>query len=102
MSLSAGAIKIQRNWGKVPERWQVLFAVTDLDRIIDQAHGLGGSDDLPIIDIPNVGRCASLLDQRQGLFIAHAARPEVASSLTSCRTAQNSAACTVARQRRRR
>lgn len=66
----AGAIKIQRNWGRVPERWQVLFAVTDLDRIIDQTHGLGGSDDLPVLDIPNVGRCASLLDDRRGLFIA--------------------------------
>ena len=41
----------------------------DLKRTIDQTHGLGGSDDLPIIDIPNVGRCASLLDHRQGLFI---------------------------------
>jgi len=63
-----GAIKIQQNWGMVPERWQVLFAVTDLDRIIDQTHGLGGSDDLPPIDIPNVGRCAALLDDRRGLF----------------------------------
>jgi predicted enzyme related to lactoylglutathione lyase len=65
-----GAIRIERNWGRVPERWQVLFAVTDLDRIIDQTHGLGGSDDLPPIEIPNVGRCASLLDDRRGLFFA--------------------------------
>ena len=63
-----GAIAIERNWGKVPERWQILFAVTDLDRIIDQTHGLGGRDDLPVIDIPNVGRCASLLDDSHGLF----------------------------------
>ena len=66
----AGAIKIQPNWGRVPERWQLLFEVIDLDRIIDQTHGLGGSDDLPILDIPNVGRCASLLDDRRGRFIA--------------------------------
>jgi uncharacterized protein len=66
----AGAIKIERGWGQVPERWQVLFAVTDLDRIIDQTHGLGGSNDLPVLDIANVGRCASLLDDRQGLFFA--------------------------------
>jgi uncharacterized protein len=65
-----GAIGIERDWGRVPERWQVLFAVTDLDRTIDQTHGLGGADDLPVIDIPNVGRCASLLDDRQGLFFA--------------------------------
>ena len=63
-----GAITIERNWGKVPERWQVLFAVTDLDRIVDQTHGLGGSDDLPPIEIPNVGRCVSLIDDRRGLF----------------------------------
>jgi predicted enzyme related to lactoylglutathione lyase len=65
-----GAIAIERNWGRVPERWQVLFAVTDLDRIIDQAEGLGGSEDFPVLDIPNVGRCASLRDDRQGLFFA--------------------------------
>jgi predicted enzyme related to lactoylglutathione lyase len=65
-----GAITIERNWGRVPERWQVLFAVTDLERTIDQVEGLGGTEDLPVLDIPNVGRCASLLDDRQGLFFA--------------------------------
>jgi predicted enzyme related to lactoylglutathione lyase len=65
-----GAIKIQQNWGKVPERWQVIFAVTDLDRIIDQTHGLGGSDELAPIDIPNVGRSTGLRDDRGGLFFA--------------------------------
>jgi uncharacterized protein len=65
-----GAIKIQHNWGKVPERWQVIFAVSDLDRIIDQAHGLGGSDELAPIEIPNVGRSTGLRDDRGGLFFA--------------------------------
>ena len=65
-----GAIKIQQNWGKVPERWQVIFAVTDLDRIIDQTHGLGGSDELAPIEIPNVGRSTGLRDDRGGLFFA--------------------------------
>ena len=63
-----GAITIERNWGRVPERWQVLFAVTDLDRILDQTHGLGGSDELAPIEIPNVGRSAGLRDDRGGLF----------------------------------
>ena len=65
-----GAIRIQQNWGKVPERWQVIFAVTDLDRLIDQTHGLGGSDELAPIKIPNVGRSAGLRDDRGGLFFA--------------------------------
>jgi hypothetical protein len=65
-----GAITIQQNWGRVPERWQVLFAVTDLDRTIDQTEGLGGCEDLPVIEIPNIGRCVSLRDDRQGLFVA--------------------------------
>ena len=69
-----GAIKIERNWGRVPERWQVLFAVTDLERIIDQTHGLGGSNDLPPIDIPHVGRCVGLLDDRGCLFVAMQAK----------------------------
>jgi predicted enzyme related to lactoylglutathione lyase len=65
-----GAIKIQQDWGRVPERWQVIFAVTDLDRLIDQTHGLGGSDELAPIDIPNVGRSTGLRDDRGGLFFA--------------------------------
>jgi predicted enzyme related to lactoylglutathione lyase len=65
-----GAITIERSWGGVPERWQVLFAVTDLKRTIAQTEGLGGSEDLPVLDIPNVGRCASLRDDRRGLFFA--------------------------------
>jgi len=64
----AGAIRIERNWGRVPERWQVLFEVTDLTRTIEQTEGLGGCEDLPVLEIPNVGRCASLRDDRQGLF----------------------------------
>jgi uncharacterized protein len=65
-----GAIKIQKDWGRVPERWQVVFAVTDLDRTLDQTHGLGGSDELAPIEIPNVGRSAGLRDDRGGLFFA--------------------------------
>jgi predicted enzyme related to lactoylglutathione lyase len=65
-----GAIRIQQNWGKVPERWQVIFAVTNLDLLIDQTHGLGGSDELAPIEIPNVGRSAGLRDDRGGLFFA--------------------------------
>jgi hypothetical protein len=65
-----GAITIERNWGRVPERWQVLFEVTDLERTVEQTEGLGGREDLPALDIPNVGRCASLRDDRQGLFFA--------------------------------
>ena len=69
-----GAITIERNWGNVPERWQVLFAVTDLNRIIDQTHGLGGIDDLPVIEIPSVGtmRLASATIA-SGLFFRDAA-----------------------------
>jgi predicted enzyme related to lactoylglutathione lyase len=65
-----GAITIERDWGRVPERWQVLFEVTDLKRTIEQTEGLGGCEDLPVLDIPNVGRCASLLDDHQGVFFS--------------------------------
>jgi uncharacterized protein len=65
-----GAIRIERNWGRIPERWQVLFAVTDLKRTVEQTEGLGGCEDFPAIEIPNVGRCVSLRDDRQGLFFA--------------------------------
>jgi predicted enzyme related to lactoylglutathione lyase len=65
-----GAITIEDKWGRVPERWQILFAVTDVKRTIEQTEGLGGSEYLPVLDIPHVGRCASLLDDRQCLFIA--------------------------------
>jgi hypothetical protein len=46
----------------------VIFAATDLNRVIDQTHGLGGFDELAPIEIPNVGRSAGLRDDRGGLF----------------------------------
>jgi predicted enzyme related to lactoylglutathione lyase len=75
-----GAIAIERQWGRVPERWQVLFEVADVTRTIDQAEGLGGSEDLPLVDIPGVGRCASLRDDRQALFFAMEPTPAASSS----------------------
>jgi predicted enzyme related to lactoylglutathione lyase len=71
----AGAVTIERHWGRVPERWQVMFEVTDLKRTIDQTEGLGGYEDLPVLEIPHVGRCASLRDDRRGLFIAMQPHP---------------------------
>lgn len=65
-----GAITIERNWGRVPEQWQVLFAVTDVAQTIWHAEGLGGCQDRPLLDIPGVGRCASLLDERRCPFFA--------------------------------
>ena len=47
-----GAIKIQSNWGRVPERWQVMFEVTDLKRTIAQTEGLGGREDLQVSTFP--------------------------------------------------
>jgi predicted enzyme related to lactoylglutathione lyase len=78
-----GAIAIERNWGRVPERWQVTYAVTDLDRIIDQTHGLGGSDELAPIEIPNVGRSAGLRDDRGGLFFVMQPDPTSVSASSS-------------------
>ena len=78
-----GAIKIQQNWGRVPERWQVIFAATDLNRVIDQTHGLGGSDELAPIEIPNVGRSAGLRDDRGGLFFVMQPNATAVSSSSS-------------------
>jgi predicted enzyme related to lactoylglutathione lyase len=64
-----GALRIEDNWGEVPEGWQVLFAVADLEGTIRTARSLGGRDDFPIVDVAGIGRCVSLLDDQGGLFV---------------------------------
>ena len=65
----AGAIEIERNWGTIPSRWQVLFAVDDCDARLARARALGGVDDLGPIDVPRAGRLVGLRDPADAHFV---------------------------------
>ena len=55
---------------KAPPFWAMYIAVPDLDEAVSKITGLGGKTHTEVIEIPNVGRCVSLRDDRQGLFFA--------------------------------
>ena len=58
----AGAIQIERGWGALPPRWQVLFAVDHCDARLVRARALGGVNDLEPIDVPKAGRLVGIRD----------------------------------------
>ncbi len=65
----AGAIEIERNWGTLPSRWQVLFAVDDCDVRLAHARALGGVNDFEPIDVPRAGRLVGIRDPADAHFV---------------------------------
>jgi predicted enzyme related to lactoylglutathione lyase len=65
----AGAIEIERNWGTLPPRWQVLFAVDDCDTRLARARALGGVNDFEPIDVPRAGRLVGIRDPANAHFV---------------------------------
>ena len=65
----AGAIEIEHNWGLLPPRWQVLFAVDDCDARLARARALGGVNDFAPIDVPKAGRLVGLRDPADAHFV---------------------------------
>jgi uncharacterized protein len=65
----AGAIEIERNWGTLPPRWQVLFAVDDCDARLARARMLGGVNDFEPIDVPRAGRLVGIRDPADAHFV---------------------------------
>jgi predicted enzyme related to lactoylglutathione lyase len=59
---------IPSDWGAVPPHWLVYFAVDDCDARVARARGLGAQVKLPPVDIPNVGRFATLQDPQGAAF----------------------------------
>ena len=51
-----------------PSMWNVYFAVTDCDATVAKTKGLGGKVVVPPMDIPSVGRFATLADPQGATF----------------------------------
>ena len=53
---------------EVPPHWLIYFTVADCDAAAAKAKELGGSVEMPPMDIPEVGRMAVLSDPQGGVF----------------------------------
>ena len=65
---AAGMMEIREEWGEVPCYWSIYFAVADLDASLAKAADLGATVVAPPIEVPDVGRIASLQDPQGAHF----------------------------------
>lgn len=64
----AGMMKVQPEWGEVPDNWGVYFTVNNCDEALKKALSLGAKEVMPAMDIPNVGRFVLITDP-QGAYL---------------------------------
>ena len=64
----AGVMQITPEMGPVPPNWMVYFAVDDVDATVAKAQSLGANVLVPGMDIPEVGRFATLTDPQGAAF----------------------------------
>ncbi len=53
---------------QIPPHWLVYFAVKNVDEAVDRAKQLGGTVNMPPMDIPEMGRFAVLADPQGAVF----------------------------------
>jgi len=63
-----GMLTMTKEWGEAPPYWNIYFAVSDCNAIVNRAKTLGANIHVPPTDIPNVGRFALLQDQQGAFF----------------------------------
>ena len=61
-------MQITPDMGPVPPNWMVYFAVDDVDATVAKAQSLGANVLVPGMDIPEVGRFATLTDPQGAAF----------------------------------
>ena len=64
----AGVIQITKEMGPIPPNWMVYFGVANVDAACDKAVALGATLLTPGMDIPNVGRFATIQDPQGAVF----------------------------------
>ncbi len=64
----AGMMTIQSDWGPVPPNWGIYLAVDDCDQAVATAVELGGTEEVPAQDVPDVGRFALVKDPQGARF----------------------------------
>jgi hypothetical protein len=63
-----GVLEMTSEMQGMPPHWLPYFQVEDTDRIVARANELGGSVIVPAMDIPNVGRMATIADPQGATF----------------------------------
>jgi uncharacterized protein len=66
--MTAGMMKIPKEWGPVPPHWLAYFAVDDCDRAVERAKAMGASATVEPMDVETVGRFALLRDPQGAAF----------------------------------
>jgi uncharacterized protein len=63
-----GMMQMDARWGDIPSHWMPYFSVANCDASAGKSKDLGGSAQVPPIDIPDVGRFAVLADPQGAVF----------------------------------
>ena len=71
----AGIKEIAREMGQVTPNWMVYFDVANIDETFKQAESLGGKVLAPAMDIPGMGRFATLQDPQGAVFSVFSGQP---------------------------
>jgi predicted enzyme related to lactoylglutathione lyase len=66
--MAGGALEMTKEMQGMPPHWLPYFQVDDADRTVARATELGGNVVVPLMDIPNVGRMATLADPQGATF----------------------------------
>lgn len=63
-----GMMAISPEMGPMPPNWGVYFGTDDTDATVERTQRMGGKVLVPAMDIPGVGRCATLTDPQGAAF----------------------------------
>jgi predicted enzyme related to lactoylglutathione lyase len=66
--MAGGALQMTNEMQGMPPHWLPYFQVDDTDKTADRARELGGNVIVPPMDIPNVGRMATIADPQGAAF----------------------------------
>lgn len=64
----AGVLQITEEMGPIPPNWMVYFTVANVDTSASQAASLGATLLMPGMDIPGIGRFATIQDPQGAVF----------------------------------
>ena len=67
-NFNGGMMEIPEDWGDVPLHWTAYFAVDDCDGAVSTATSNGGNVVMGPMDLPEVGRIATLSDPQGATF----------------------------------
>jgi predicted enzyme related to lactoylglutathione lyase len=66
--MAGGALQMTKEMQGMPAHWLPYFQVEDTDNVVGSARALGGTVIVPPMDIPNVGRMATIADPQGAAF----------------------------------